>query len=281
MTLTGSPLVRKFGDEEELAKVVLYVREKCGVDLTFYRQNFIYRHVRSRMHDFKCTSAADYIIVLKNNKGELTELLDSLSINVTHFFRDADVYESFRRKVIPELVKQKGAVSPALIRVWSAACASGQEPYSLAIMFKEALAGQEQVMVRITATDIDSDAIKRAQEGVYDLRDFRETDKKILEKYFTPVYNNRYQLCDEIKKMVRFERNNLISDEPLKFIDVIFCRNVMIYFSREQQDLLFKKFHQALSSRGYLVLAKVETVWDKVLFSTIDGPNKIYQKTQD
>lgn len=147
-------------------------------------------------------------------------------------------------------------------------------------MFKEALAGQEQVMVRITATDIDNDAIKRAQEGVYDQRDFRETDKKILDKYFTPVYNNRYQLCDEIKKMVRFERNNLITDEPLKFIDVVFCRNVMIYFSREQQELLFKKFHQALSSKGYLVLAKVETVWEKTLFTTIDGPNKIYQKSQ-
>jgi chemotaxis methyl-accepting protein methylase len=278
MTMIGSPLARKYGDEEELAKVVLYIREKCGVDLTLYRQNFIYRHVRSRMHDRKCAAAAEYIAVLKSEKGELTELLDSLSINVTHFFRDADVYDMFRKKIIPELVRQKGGAPSALIRIWSAACASGQEPYSLAIMFKEALAGQDQVMVRITATDIDAEAIKRAQEGVYDLRDFRETDKKILDKYFTPVYNNRYQLSDEIKKMVRFERNNLITDEPLKFIDVIFCRNVMIYFSREQQELLFKKFHQALSSKGYLVLAKVETVWEKSLFTTIDGPNKIYQK---
>lgn len=102
--MIGSPLVRKYGDEEELAKVVLYIREKCGVDLTLYRQNFIYRHVRSRMHDFKCTAAAEYISALKNNKGELTELLDSLSINVTHFFRDADVYDSFRKKIIPELL---------------------------------------------------------------------------------------------------------------------------------------------------------------------------------
>lgn len=107
----------------------------------------------------------------------------------------------------------------------------------------------------------------------------REMDKKILDKYFYPSYNGKHSVVDEIKGMVRFEKRNLISEPGVNFIDVIFCRNVMIYFTREQQEVLFSKFHQFLNSGGYLVIAKVESIWNKDLFTCLDARNKIYKKT--
>jgi chemotaxis methyl-accepting protein methylase len=165
-----------------------------------------------------------------------------------------------------------------LIRIWSAGCASGQEAYSLAILINELLGGSDRFLVKIWATDVDNDALERAKKGEYDTRDFKEVDKKLLEKYFDPVYNDRYALKEDIKRLVRFEKHNLITDKGLKFMDIIFCRNVMIYFNRVQQELLLNKFYESLNSKGYLVLAKVESIWDKELFITIDPLQKIYQK---
>jgi chemotaxis methyl-accepting protein methylase len=269
---------QKLTEEREFEKILHFIKSSFKLDLTSYRRNFVFRHLRSRMHDVRCPTASKYISLLQEKPEELRDFVDTLSINVTHFFRDADVFSTFARTIVPEVMKAKGDGEQKLIRVWSAACASGQEPYSIAILLKELFADKPQILIKIVATDVDSDALARAEKGEYDIRDFRETDKKLLDKYFTPVYNKCYRINDDVRRLVRFQKHNLLTDEPLKFIDVIFCRNVMIYFSREQQDLLFRKFHQGLGFNGYLIIAKVETVWDKTLFSVVDSNHKIYQK---
>jgi chemotaxis methyl-accepting protein methylase len=266
-----------FGDEKDLGNVVLFINQRYGMDLAYYRQSFLFRHMRSCMQDVNCKNSSEYISLLKNKPEEFKRFLETLSINVTHFFRDIEVFNAFARIVIPDLLKQKERGERSCIRVWSAGCASGQETYSLAILFKEAL-GASGMDFKITGTDVDQDSLDKAKEGVYEERNFHETDKKLLDKYFTQDYNRCYRVNDEIRQFVKFEKNNLITDEPLRHVDIIFCRNVLIYFNRAQQDLIFSKFFSGLNSTGYLVTAKVETIWNKDLFVNIDLNSKIYKK---
>jgi len=269
----------KHPDAEQLTKVLTFINTERGIDLCSYRQNFSFRHLRSRFVETKAGNAAGYIAYIKVHPEEIDRFLDELSINVTHFFRDIEVFEAFRKGPLQDVLQRKlQGGEGRLIRIWSAACASGQEPYSLAIMLAEEIQGNAAATVRILATDVDADALERAKAGVYDQRQVKEVNKKLLEKYFHSDYNGTYSVSDQIKRMVRFERHNLITDPGFKSIDFIFCRNVMIYFNRQQQDNLIRKFHASLNSGGYLVTAKVESVWSKDLFMTKDAYNKIYQR---
>lgn len=265
-------------NEEELKRIVYFINRCREINLCSYRQTFVFRHLRSRLLKLGIDNSLEYINYLKKNPEEIDLFLDELSINVTHFFRDHEVFEAFRDKALTELIRRKETSERNLIRVWSAGCASGQEAYSLAILINEMLEGKDNFVVKIWATDIDEGALERARKAEYDLRDLKEVNKKLLEKYFTPVYNNRYILKEEIREIVRFARQNLITEKGLKFMDIIFCRNVMIYFNRQQQEQLLNKFYESLNSQGYLVIAKVEAVWDKELFVPIDPLQKIFQK---
>jgi chemotaxis methyl-accepting protein methylase len=265
-------------NQEQLNKVIGFINKKKNIDLCSYRQSFTFRHLRSRMSDLSISNYLDYITYLKNNPREIDLFLEDLSINVTHFFRDPEVFIAFQKGPLAELLNRKTKSNLNLIRLWSAACASGQEAYSLAIMMSEVLSGRKDFVVKIWATDVDDEALEKARIGEYEEKDLKEAGKKILEKYFQPVYNGKYSVNDSIRKMVRFDKQNLISDQGLKFIDIIFCRNVMIYFTREQQELLFGKFYNSLNSDGYLVIAKVESIWNKDQFINIDPYNKIYKK---
>ncbi len=261
-----------------LNKVLRFINKERGIDLHSYRQSFTFRHLRSRMSETQSADYLAYITYLKDNPKEIDLFLEDLSINVTHFFRDPEVFIAFQNGPLVELINYKRKSNLKLIRIWSAGCASGQEPYSLAIMMSEVLGKKSDFVVKIWATDVDSETLERAGIGEYEQRDLKEAGKKILEKYFQPVYNGKYSVNDEIRKMVRFQKQNLISDPELKCMDIIFCRNVMIYFTREQQEVLFKKFHQSLNSQGYLVISKVESTWNKDLFVCINLYNKLYQK---
>lgn len=265
-------------EENELTKVLQFVNQHNGIDLTHYRLSFVARRLRIRMHTTKAQSFHDYINCLKTNPEEINKFLDVLGVNVTEFFRDAEVFESFRKKVIPELLKEKQESGQSLIRVWSAACASGEETYSLAIVFREELLGKTGVSARIWGTDMDKEALEKATKAQYKDSELKKLDNKTLEKYFIPVYNNFYHLKDEIKQMVRFQAHNLMSEQPFTNVDVIFCRNMMIYLNRQQQEVLCKRFHDSLNSGGYLVIGKVENIWNKNLFSYVDARAKIYRK---
>ncbi len=264
---------------EDLKKIIAFIHKQKGIDLTSYRQNFVFRRLYLRMSVTKSKNYFEYTNFLKNDPGEFSRLLDNLSINVTKFFRDYEVFDTIKQSVLPEIIRRK--INARLIRVWSVGCASGEEPYSLAILMKEGLAGKGDFTVKILATDVDDDALRTAERAVYEekqLEEIKKTNKRLIEKYFIPVDEGIYRVDEEIKKMVRFRAHNMITAPGFKYMDMIFCRNVLIYLSRQQQDSLFERFYRALEPKGYLVIGKVETIWKKDLFASVYPCYKIYQK---
>lgn len=264
--------------QEECKKVLGYIDRIKGVDLSSYRLNFVYRRLRLRMSAIKVESCSDYITFLKNHPAELDKFFDSLSINVTEFFRDPEVFETVKDILLPEIMRKKEGADSRFIRVWSAGCATGQEVYSLAILIKEKLERKSNFLVKILGTDVDADALQKSEKGEYHTSQFRKVDKEILEKYFIADYNDICIARPVLKRMVEFKQHNLITDPPMRGMDLVFCRNVMIYLTRDQQNLLFNKFYHSLNRDGYLVIGQVETIWDRDLFVPVDIRKRIYKK---
>jgi chemotaxis protein methyltransferase CheR len=217
--------------------------------------------------------------VLKKDLSEYDRLFDALTINVTNFFRDKSTYRVIKETVVPELVSSKKKQGRKIIRVWSAGCASGEEPYSMAILFHKILGDKiNDFLISIHATDIDEVSLDKAKSGEYEAGAVSEVDETILKRYFKR--NLKYELKEEIKQMVMFTRHDLISDRPLAHLDVILCRNVLIYFSRDLQMRLFDKFCEALNRGGYLILGKTESLAGESagLFQPVNIRERIYRK---
>lgn len=261
-----------------LEKFIEFISSHKGIDLSLYRKTFVLRRLRIRMGVMKTPDLQRYLLAIKSDPNEFNELLNTLGVNVTEFFRDQEVFTFFKEKVLAELVERKLSCNQRIIRIWSAACATGEEAYSIAITVKEALRGKNDFSVKIMASDMDKEALGKAQKAEYKANELRKLDKKILDNYFIPVYNNLYHLREDIRQMVSFHQRNLFTDEFPNFNDVIFCRNMMIYLAREQQDRLIRRFYEVMTRKGYLVIGKVENIWEKNLFSVVDSREKIYQK---
>lgn len=255
------------------------ILKERGLDLGQYKEKCLKRRIDVRLRATGAHTYLDYMAVLKKDPLEYDRLFDTLTINVTNFFRDRSTYRVIADKVIPELISSKKEEGKKIIRVWSAACASGEEPYSMAILFREKLGDKiDDFLISIHATDIDKPSLEKAKRAEYEAGAVSEVDGKILRRYFNR--NLKYNLKEEIKQMVRFKRHDLISDGPLAHLDIILCRNVLIYFSRYQQIRLFDKFYKALNEGGYLILGKTESLAGKPegLFQPVSIKEKIYQK---
>jgi chemotaxis protein methyltransferase CheR len=264
--------------EDDIRKLIGFINKQKGVDLTPYRESFLMRRLRVRMAQANAKTAYDYVNLIKKDPDEFNKFLETLGVNVTEFFRDREIFDAFRKTALSELIKKKQASGNKLLRIWSAACASGEEPYSIAMMLKEELQDRKDFTVRIFATDMDKEALGRAEKAEYKAHDLRKLDKKTLEKYFTLGYNNLYSVNEEIRQLVRFQQHNLFTEPPLTFMDVIFCRNLMIYLNRQQQDELITTFYNSLNTTGYLIVGKVESVWNKQQFDLVALRDKIYRK---
>lgn len=265
-------------DENGLKKILKFIREYKGIDLSSYRQNFLLRRIRLRILATKAADYREYIALIKENPDEFNLFLDELSINVTEFFRDPDVFSAFRKLALSELIQRKEAAANPSLRIWSSACASGEEAYSIAILIKEALGDRHNFAVRLWASDVDAQALEKAKRGEYKADSLQKIDGALLKKYFLPLHNTLYRVNDTIRQMVKFQVQNIFHEPPFKYLDIIFCRNVMIYLSRAQTKELFNEFYRILNPKGYLVLGKVETLWEKDLFIPVDLKNRIYQK---
>ena len=255
------------------------ILKERGLDLGQYKEKCLKRRIDVRLRATGAHTYLDYMAVLKKDPLEYDRLFDTLTINVTNFFRDRSTYRVIEDKVIPELILSKKRKGKRIIRVWSAACASGEEPYSMAILFHKILGKKiKDNLISIYATDIDKKVMEKAKKGEYEAGTLAKVDEKILKRYFNR--NRKYNLKEEIKQMVRFKRHDLISDGPLAHLDIILCRNVLIYFSRYQQIRLFDKFYKALNEGGYLILGKTESLAGKPegLFQPVSIKEKIYQK---
>ncbi|TAN59466.1 protein-glutamate O-methyltransferase CheR [bacterium] len=265
-------------DENGLKKILEFIREYKGVDLSSYRQSFLARRVRIRLSATKVKSCLEYTRLIEKKPEEFNLFLNELSINVTEFFRDPDVYSAFGNIVLSDIIRRKEASGARSLRVWSSACATGEEPYSIAILVAEALKDKPDFTAKILASDVDAQALEAAAKGEYEAKFLQKIDPEILKKFFIPLGPARYRVREDIRKMVRFQAHNLFSEPPFKYLDIIFCRNVLIYLNRAQAKELFIGFNRALSPGGYLVLGKVETLWERDMFVPVDPRMKIYQK---
>lgn len=242
--------------EQDLKEITKFVQKKRGLDLSFFKPAFLSRRINIRMKMLNMTDSSKYAELLNSDLNEVGTLYDSLSINVTKFYRDKQVWQIFGKKIIPELFNDSKPHEK--LRIWSCGCASGEEPYSLAIMFSEAFKNTNNKF-KILATDINSNALKHARAGIYTSDNLRNLDPLLISKYFEKTKEGNYKIIDKIKDLVSFNLAD-ITTFPISYLDVIFCRNLLIYYGKDAQDLIFKKFHTVLKPNRYLVLGMDETL---------------------
>ena len=250
-----------------------------GFGCASYKEKCLRRRIAVRMRARGVHTYRDYARILDTDESEYERLLDVLTINVTKLFRNWDAYASIAANVVPALWQQQ---KPS-IRVWSAGCSSGQEPYSLAILFHRhaAKTGTLSQLARVTVlgSDIDRQSLQAAAVGQFVESDFSDTPDELRAGYFSPA--SPFLVSKNVRSMVRFERRDLLAEPPPPGLhDLIVCRNVLIYFDRDTQERLFEQFHDALVPGGFLVLGKVETLLGRARsrFTPVDARERIFRR---
>ncbi|MDT8406959.1 MAG: chemotaxis protein CheB [Methylococcales bacterium] len=274
---TDKVLVLK--NQSALEQIVILLRERSGNDFSLYKKNTIYRRIERRMGLHQIDAIAKYVRYLRENPQELDLLFKELLIGVTRFFRDPAIWESLKSDAIPTLLAQYP--TGKALRAWVPACSTGEEAYSLAMIFKEVLAASKCLQpfkLQIFATDLDQDAINKARQGFYPTTIAGDMSADRLARFFT-ADGDGYRINKEIREMVIFAPHNVIMDPPFTKLDVLCCRNLLIYLSQELQKKLILLFHYALTIHGILLLGNAETIGNiSHLFSTIDNKSRLYRR---
>lgn len=263
-------------DEQELAKIFALLRSAHDVDFAHYKSPTIERRIRRRMALHKVERLRDYIAILGEKPGEIEQLYGDILIRVTAFFRDPEVFTALQQEILPALVRVRGA-NP--VRIWVPGCATGEEVYSMAIVFQEALAALNvECPVQVFGTDISDTSIERARSGLYTENITAELSVERLRRFFTKV-DGGYRVSKAIRDSCIFARQNLTKDPPFSKVDLISCRNVLIYLDTVLQRRVMAVFHYALQPKGYLLLGSSETIGNySDLFSISNRRHKIYRK---
>jgi chemotaxis protein methyltransferase CheR len=250
------------------------MKDRLGKDLKQFKKGFLGRRISARMRSVGVVSGSEYAKLLESDATEPEMLFKSFSINVTEFYRDLFVWQLISSKIIPEIAKKR-----SVLKIWSAGCASGEEPYSLAILLREALG--QKAKFSIIATDISAEAITRAKKGQYVTQNIKNLSPELVSKYLISSGKDSYTVNDTIKETITFEHGDILS-HTIDKIDLITCRNVLIYYDKPAQELIFKRFHKSLTSDGYLVIGQDETmmgVESSKLFSCAFARERIYKNT--
>ncbi len=265
--------------DEDLQIVFTLVKDHTGHDFSSYKRNTVMRRLERRMTVNEVSGIGKYIALLQENEREARALCQEILIGVTSFFRDPEAFESLRRDVLPRLLNNREPDDP--VRIWHACCATGEEVYSMAILIREFQEAQGQdVPVRFFATDIDEISIAQARSGQYPPDIETEIGEDRLAKYFTRT-DSGYQVVKELREMVVFAHHSLIKDPPFSRLDLLVCRNFLIYLNPDLQKRLIGLFHQVLKPGGILFLGGAETVGRfSDLFSSLDKRWKIYARRE-
>lgn len=255
--------------------------ERSTLDINNYKDKCIKRRIAVRVRANGCKTAEEYVDLLKRRTSELENLLKTLTINVTQFFRNPFAFDKIRDEIFPLIFKQKAEEKDSSLKIWSVGCSSGEEPYTLAIILKEYF--KKELMrfpVAIVATDFDAEVIAKAKEGIYQEKSLEEVPVYLKEKYFIPLEGGNFRIAPQIKELVTFKRRNILQDDLHEKQDLIICRNMLIYFSREQQGAILDKLTNFLTMDGFLVLGKAETLVSNSRnnFKTVSSRERIYKK---
>jgi two-component system CheB/CheR fusion protein len=266
------------GDHDPDFEALLhFLKDSRGFDFTGYKRSSLIRRVERRMQVTEIDSYAEYLDFLQAQQEEFTALFNTILINVTGFFRDADAWTHLRDDALPEMLAARKPSDP--IRVWSAGCASGEEAYTIAILLAELL-GTEQFRerVKIYATDVDEEALSQARHASYHEADVKAVPDELREPYFEH-HGQRYSFRTDLRRSVIFGRNDLVQDAPISRVDVLLCRNTLMYFNAETQARIVNRFHFAMNEDALLFLGKAEMLLSHGdLFQPIDLKRRFFRK---
>lgn len=246
------------------------IKLKLGIDLNLYKEAQMRRRITSLRNKRGYPDFGSYYNALSAEDALLKEFIDRLTINVSEFYRNPKRWEVLQSKILPSLTKQKKT-----LKIWSAACSTGEEPYSLAIMMKENF---PNIDCQIIATDIDENVLKKAQQGIYQEQALKELQPLFKRKYFTKQ-QGLYQIEDDLKKQITFKQHNLLADRYPDHVDLIICRNVLIYFTDEAKALIYHNMSKSLDTNGVLFVGSTEQIFNPVTYNLHLMDTFFYQKS--
>lgn len=256
------------GDYQEF---IQQINRKTGIDLSLYKEAQMKRRLTSLYEKRGFRSFKEFFEAMNRDQEIFNEFLDRMTINVSEFYRNAKRWEVLEKKIFPRLL-----ASNKKLKVWSAACSTGEEPYTTAMVLSKFMPLSQ---ISILATDLDQNALQKAKIGVYSERSLAEVPREMKEKYFTQE-GSFFKVTDEIKRTVTFKQQNLLSDRFDSNFDLIICRNVMIYFTEEAKDELYHKFNQALKPSGVLFVGSTEQIFNPNEYGFEVEDTFFYQRSQ-
>ena len=263
--------------DEKFENLLEYLRQSRGFDFGAYKSPSLKRRIAKRMQSINIASYPDYVDYLEVHPEEFAILFNTILINITAFFRDTAAWEYLSETIIPRIIAGKAADEP--IRVWSAGCASGEEVYSIAILFAEALGkGDFRKRVKIYATDIDEEALASARQAAYTSKQIIPVAEHLREKYFD-MAKERFFFKPDLRRSIIFGRHDLVQDAPMSRLDLLVCRNTLMYLNVETQNRVFGRFNYALNANGFLFLGKSEMLLVRsALFTPVELKHRIFAK---
>ncbi len=266
--------------DKELDLLTQKIGRERNFDCGQFRQTYFRRRVSTRIRATGSVDASRYMRLLDTDGDEWNRLISTLTVNVTEFFRDRSTWEFLAADVCANLLAAKERRGQSFVRVWSAGCSTGQEPYGLAMLFAEVVGeGRSRATVRVTATDYDRDCLAKAKAGLYAEDEVVGIDRSRRLR-FTTREAEGVRMSRELRGMIRFMHLDLFSDHDQRLMDLILCRNVLMYFTPEQQTMVLRKFVRALNPGGYLVLGKSEKLKPELYgeFVNVSLAERVYQK---
>jgi len=275
-----TPILGSELSDECFAAICDLLKSTRGFDLSQYKDRCAKRRIAKRMRALHINKPAAYLEKISADRDELDALLAVLTIHVSQFFRNPSTFRALEQLILPSLLDRLRNSGRSDLRIWSVGCAGGEEPYSLALLLAEL--NTQGLRVSLLGTDINQDILARARRAVFPAQRLAEVPPPVLERYFHPEGQD-FRLCDEIRRQVEFRRHDILGEDDYPAADLTLCRNVLIYFSREEQDRILKRFAATVPAGGILVLGRTETLLGETrdLFLAESAAERIYRRKSD
>ena len=266
--------------ETEFSAIIEKLRNLRQFDLGQYKDRCVRRRIAKRLRACEVIDFASYLKRLDFDRDELDTLLATISIHVSQFFRNPDTFRIIEQKILPSLCRQARAAGRSKLSFWSAGCAAGEEPYSLALLVDDLAA--DDLEIRILATDVSEPVLEEARTGLFDISRMKEIQASVKDKYFR-ADGQRFRLIEAVQNLVDFRRHDVMTDSDYPAVDLILCRNVLIYFSRPERERVLQRFAAALPPGGVLILGRSETITGEIrhYFKSEFPVERIYRRTAE